>query len=104
MSTIAQKITYLNETKQLLKQSLNDLGAKITDEDTFRSYVDKINQLAEELPQDETEEAQFMATIDKLEYINNTKNLIKNALNTKFNSQIGDGDTFRSYAQKIDDI
>ena len=45
-----------------------------------------------------------MATIDKLEYINNTKNLIKNALNTKFNSQIGDGDTFRSYAQKIDDI
>ena len=45
-----------------------------------------------------------MATIDKLEYINNTKNLIKNALNTKFNSQIGDGDTFRSYAQKIDNI
>lgn len=57
MSTIAQKITYLNETKQLLKQSLNDLGVKITDEDTFRSYVDKINQLAEEFPQDETEEA-----------------------------------------------
>ena len=57
MSTIAQKITYLNETKQLLKQSLNDLGAKITDEDTFRSYIDKINQLAEEFPQDETEEA-----------------------------------------------
>lgn len=45
-----------------------------------------------------------MATIDKLEYINNTKNLIKNALNIKFNSQIGDEDTFRSYAQKINDI
>lgn len=57
MSTIAQKITYLNETKQLLKQSLNNLGAKITDEDTFRSYVDKINQLAEEFPQDEIEGA-----------------------------------------------
>ena len=57
MSTIAQKITYLNETKQLLKQSLNEKKKKITDEDTFRSYVDKINQLAEEFPQDETEEA-----------------------------------------------
>ena len=55
MSTIAQKIEYLNETKQLLKEALNDLGAKITDEDTFRSYAEKINQLAEELPQEEEE-------------------------------------------------
>ena len=47
MSTIAKKITYLNETKQLLKQSLNDLGAKITDEDTFRSYAQKINDIYE---------------------------------------------------------
>ena len=45
-----------------------------------------------------------MATIDKLEYINSTKTLIKNALNTNFNSQIGDNDTFRNYVPKINDI
>ena len=50
MGTTIEKLEYLNETKILIKQSLNDLGAEITDEDTFRSYVEKINQLAEDLP------------------------------------------------------
>lgn len=51
MATI-DKLNYLNDTKGLIKDALNDLGAEITDEDTFRSYVDKINQLSTEIPQE----------------------------------------------------
>lgn len=52
MATI-DKLEYLDETKVQIKAALNDLGAEITDDDTFRSYVTKINELAEEYPQEE---------------------------------------------------
>lgn len=47
-----------------------------------------------------------MSTIldNKISYLNETKAEIKNALNTKFNSQIQDNDTFRSYVSKINNI
>ena len=44
MATI-DKLNYLNETKRQIKVALNDLGAEITDNDTFRSYVNKIDDL-----------------------------------------------------------
>ena len=47
MATI-DKLNYLNETKSQIKTALNDLGAEITDNDTFRSYVTKINELYDE--------------------------------------------------------
>lgn len=47
MATI-DKLNYLNATKGLIRVALNDLGAEITEEDTFRSYVDKINDIYEE--------------------------------------------------------
>lgn len=52
MATI-DKLNYLNETKGLIKDKLNDLGAEITDNDTFRSYVTKINELYGEYPTQE---------------------------------------------------
>lgn len=45
-----------------------------------------------------------MPTLNKLEYLDETKGQIKNALNTKFNAQIQDSDTFRSYVSKINNI
>ena len=45
-----------------------------------------------------------MATIDKLNYLNETKEEIKVALNTYFNLQIQDDDTFRSYITKINEL
>ena len=45
-----------------------------------------------------------MPTLNKLEYLNETKSQIKSALNTNFNSGITDSDTFRSYVGKISDI
>lgn len=46
------KLNYLNETKRQIKVALNDLGAEITDEDTFRSYVDKIDEIYNDYPQE----------------------------------------------------
>lgn len=48
-----EKLEYLDETKQQIKTALNDLGAGITDNDTFRSYVTKINDLYAEYPTEE---------------------------------------------------
>lgn len=53
MATI-DKLNYLNETKSQIKSALNDLGAGITNSDTFRSYVTKINELYEEYPAEES--------------------------------------------------
>lgn len=45
MGTINDKLEYLNKTKQDIKQAIINKGQNITDEDTFRSYVDKINEI-----------------------------------------------------------
>lgn len=39
MGTTADKLTYLNNTKSLLKERLNSLGASITSSTTFRNYL-----------------------------------------------------------------
>lgn len=41
MGTIDDKFKYLEETKALLRQALEYMGATVTDEDTFRSYAEK---------------------------------------------------------------
>ena len=45
MASINEKLNYISETKFLIKNGLNDLGAEITDNDTFRSYIDKIESI-----------------------------------------------------------
>ena len=45
MSNINNKLDYLDETKQLIKQAIIDKGQEVSDEDTFRSYVDKISDI-----------------------------------------------------------
>lgn len=70
---IIDKLNYLNETKELIKDSLNDLGAEITDEDTFRSYVTKIDELSEEYPTE--------AQIQSIQLQNIQPQIIENPLN-----------------------
>lgn len=43
---IADKLTYLNETKQAIKQAIIDKGVEVTDTDTFRSYADKVGEIS----------------------------------------------------------
>ena len=45
MGTVTDKLNYLNETKQQIKQAIINKGQNINDEDTFRSYVEKINNI-----------------------------------------------------------
>ena len=42
MGTLKEKLSYLSETKEAIKQALIKLQVTVTDEDTFRSYADKI--------------------------------------------------------------
>lgn len=49
--SIASKLLYLYQTKLAIKEALKNKGAVIDDSDTFRSYVDSINGLELEDPE-----------------------------------------------------
>lgn len=50
MASINEKLNYINETKSLIKDKLNDLGSEIENETTFREYAEKIEDLYDEWP------------------------------------------------------
>lgn len=43
--SLQDKIDYLNETKSLIRQSIINKGVNVTEQDTFRSYAGKIDQI-----------------------------------------------------------
>ena len=45
MGTIEQKLAYLLETKQAIKQAIEQKGVEIREDDTFREYANKINMI-----------------------------------------------------------
>lgn len=47
---ISDKLEYLNDTKTLLKQKINNLGGSITDETTFREYANQLQNVYDNLP------------------------------------------------------
>ena len=49
MST-ANKLTYLNQTKTLLKEAINNLGGDIDNETTFREYAEELDTIYSTLP------------------------------------------------------
>lgn len=57
--TVFDKLDYLSETKGLIKESLNNLGSEITDDNTFRNYASKIDDLYNEWPKVTDEGATF---------------------------------------------
>ena len=56
MGTISEKLTYLNGTKQELKQKINNLGGDITDNTTFRQYANQLQNVYDNLPKTEYQE------------------------------------------------
>lgn len=46
MGTIAEKLTYLNDTKTAIKNSIVAKGVSVSDSDTFRSYATKIGEIS----------------------------------------------------------
>lgn len=49
--SIADKLTYLNTTKELIRNSINNKGVSVTENDTFRSYAEKIDDISQGVPQ-----------------------------------------------------
>lgn len=58
MGTTSEKLTYLNGTKQKLKQAINNIGGEVTDETTFRNYVAELENAYDRLPKTEFEEGE----------------------------------------------
>lgn len=56
MGTISEKLTYLNGTKQKLKQKINNLGGTIDDNTTFRQYANQLQTIYDNLPKTEYQE------------------------------------------------
>lgn len=50
MGTISDKLTYLDETRENIRQSINSIGGNLTNSDTFRSYSDAIDEIYEKFP------------------------------------------------------
>lgn len=50
MGTTSEKLTYLNETKQELKQKINNLGGDITNQTTFRQYAEQLQNVYDNAP------------------------------------------------------
>lgn len=48
--SIANKLIYLNTTKEKLKDSINNIGGSITDETTFRAYAEELDNIYTNLP------------------------------------------------------
>ena len=46
MGTINDKLNYLNETKNQIKNAIVEKGVEISETDTFRSYADKISNIS----------------------------------------------------------
>ena len=45
MGTINEKLNYLLQTKENIKQAIKEKGVEITDSDSFRSYAEKIGTI-----------------------------------------------------------
>lgn len=67
MSDINQQLEYLDETKAQIKEAIINKGQSITDVDTFRSYVNKINSIS--TLEIDTADATLTNTDDLLENI-----------------------------------
>lgn len=59
MSNIADKLNYLNDTKKAIKTSIKNRGVDVSDDDTFRSYADKIDNIGETV-----DKIKFGASVD----------------------------------------
>lgn len=79
MGTLNDKLTYLNETKTAIKNAIKEKGVNVSDNDTFRSYANKIGSiktgedLTEELNAQDTKISAQQTKIAQLEQALNNK-------------------------------
>lgn len=70
MGTTADKLNHLKTTKHLFKQALINKGVHVADTDTFRSYVDKLEEIKteEDLTSELTEQANALTELEVIAY------------------------------------
>ena len=73
MGTNADKLEYLLETKNQIKQAIIDKGVNVTDTDTFRSYATKIGEIQSGSPSTQAQSI-FTGATAPLTYLNCTEN------------------------------
>lgn len=61
MGNVSDKLRYLLDTKNAIKQSIRQRGVQVTENDTFRSYADKILEIGDstQLPIDKSQDVIF---------------------------------------------
>ena len=57
MASINEKLNYLNETKNKIKDGINILGGELTNQSTFRSYANALEEIYNLLPKVTSEES-----------------------------------------------
>ena len=60
--SIENKLTYLDGTKQALKESINNIGGDITNETTFREYAQELDNIYDNLPKTTGEDTSLSLT------------------------------------------
>ena len=48
--SVANKLSYLGETKEKIREGINKLGGGLSTSNTFRSYADKLDEIYDSLP------------------------------------------------------
>lgn len=110
-NTIQDKLAYLEETKEAIKQSIIAKGVSVSDEDTFRSYADKIEAIE---TGGGTSDCQVSACFDDVGYtfvpkyiqegLDTAKNIREqwNPLDTSLNTIVNSYKDFMVFFPKMD--
>lgn len=104
MGTLAEKWEYFLNSKELIRQSIINKGVEVSENNSLRSYKDKIAEIKGNTNTEEgTAYSSSFSIAEKKAYLLETINLIKQAIIDQGVSVL-DTDTFRDYADRISEI
>lgn len=103
MSSIREKIEYLERAKLSIKNSIIAKGVAVAETDTFRSYADKIDSIKGTSHTTPTNSYEKGTLAGKMAYLLDTKEAIRSAIiaagvNIPANAQLGQ---YYTYIDKI---
>ena len=64
MGTTVEKLEYMLDTKSMIKDAIISKGVEVTEDDTFRSYVNKIEEIPTNIVEEVVTSSKYGATMD----------------------------------------